>query len=59
MAIFVDSAKIMDKGQTTVSEDAREIPNMETLEAFAELKREVGNRFSGSTVQLFAELAED
>lgn len=35
-----------------------EIPNIETLEAFSEIERGGGNRFSGSTVQLFAELAE-
>ena len=35
-----------------------ETPNAETLEAFAELKNGGGHRFSGSTEQLFAELAE-
>lgn len=35
-----------------------ETPNTETLEAFAELENGGGHRFSGSTEQLFAELAE-
>lgn len=35
-----------------------ETPNAETLEAFAELENGGGHRFSGSTEQLFAELAE-
>ena len=36
-----------------------EIPNAETLEAFAELDSGGGHGFSGSTHALFAELAED
>lgn len=36
-----------------------ETPNAETLEAFVELESGRGHRFSGSTEQLFAELAED
>lgn len=35
-----------------------ETPNTETLEAFAELENGGGHKFSGSTEQLFAELAE-
>ena len=35
-----------------------ETPNAETLEAFAEIENGGGHRFSGSTEQLFAELAE-
>ena len=35
-----------------------ETPNAETLEAFAELENGGGHRFSGSTEQLYAELAE-
>ncbi len=34
-----------------------ETPNAETLEAFAELDNGGGHRFSGTTEQLFAELA--
>lgn len=40
-----------------ISDD--EIPNDETLAAFAELDNGGGHRFSGSTEQLFAELLED
>ncbi len=36
-----------------------EIPNAETLKAFDELKNGGGHTFSGSTEQLFAELAEE
>ncbi len=36
-----------------------EIPNADTLEAFAELKNGGGHAFSGTTEQLFAELAEE
>ena len=36
-----------------------EIPNTETLEAFTELKNGGGHAFSGTTEQLFAELAEE
>ena len=36
-----------------------EIPNDETLAAFAELDNGGGHRFSGTTEQLFAELLED
>lgn len=36
-----------------------EIPNAETLEAFAELDSGGGRRFSGSTDELFAELMGD
>lgn len=35
-----------------------ETPNADTLEAFAELDSGSGHRFSGTTEQLFAELAE-
>ena len=36
-----------------------EIPNAETLAAFAELDSGGGHRFTGSTEQLFSELMED
>jgi len=36
-----------------------ETPNADTLEAMAELDNGGGNRFSGSTEALFAELMED
>lgn len=36
-----------------------EIPNAQTLEAFAELENNGGHRFKGSTEQLFAELMEE
>ena len=36
-----------------------EVPNTETLEAFAELDNGGGHSFSGSTDQLFSELMED
>lgn len=36
-----------------------EIPNADTLEAFAELENGGGHAFSGTTEQLFAELAEE
>lgn len=36
-----------------------EIPNADTLEAFAELKNGGGHAFRGTTEQLFAELAEE
>ncbi len=35
-----------------------ETPNAETLEAFSELERGGGHKFSGTTEQLFAELME-
>ncbi|WP_434309228.1 hypothetical protein [Hominifimenecus sp. rT4P-3] len=35
------------------------MPNMETLEAFAELDSGGGHHFAGSTEQLFAELMEN
>lgn len=35
-----------------------ETPNIETLEAIAELESGGGHRFSGSTEQLFSELME-
>ncbi|MCC8059664.1 MAG: hypothetical protein LIO81_02310 [Clostridiales bacterium] len=35
-----------------------EIPNAETLEAFAELENGGGHRFTGSTDDLFTELLE-
>lgn len=36
-----------------------EMPNADTLEAFAELENGGGHKFSGTTEQLFAELMED
>ncbi len=36
-----------------------EMPNVDTREAFAELDSGGGHRFSGTTEQFFAELAED
>lgn len=36
-----------------------ESPNVETLEAFAELDNGGGHKFMGSTESLFAELMED
>ena len=36
-----------------------EVPNAETLEAFAELEANGGHLFSGNTEQLFAELMEE
>ena len=36
-----------------------EVPNAETLEAFAELEDNGGHLFSGNTEQLFAELMEE
>lgn len=36
-----------------------EMPNMETLEAFAELQNGGGNNFTGSAEDLFKELMED
>lgn len=36
-----------------------EMPNMETLEAFAELQNGGGNKFTGSAEDLFKELLED
>ncbi len=36
-----------------------EIPNADTLEAFAELENGGGHAFNGTTEQLFAELAEE
>ena len=36
-----------------------EIPNKDTVEAFIELEKGGGNRFSGTTEELFAELMED
>lgn len=36
-----------------------ELPNMETLEAFAELQNGGGNKFTGSVEDLFKELMED
>lgn len=35
-----------------------EIPNNDTLEAFAELKRDGGYKFTGNTEQLFSELMD-
>lgn len=36
-----------------------ETPNIDTLEAFAELENGGGHKFSGMTEQLFSELMED
>ena len=36
-----------------------EIPNAETLEAFAEIENGGGTRFTGTTEELFKELMED
>ncbi len=36
-----------------------EMPNAESMEAFAELESGGGHKFSGSTENLFAELMED
>lgn len=36
-----------------------ETPNIDTLEAFAELENGGGHKFSGTTEQLFSELMED
>lgn len=36
-----------------------EIPNSETLEAFAEIENGGGTRFTGTTEELFKELMED
>lgn len=36
-----------------------ETPNVDTLEAFAELENNGGHKFKGSTEELFAELMED
>lgn len=42
-----------------VFDGASEIPNNETIEAFKEIEEGGGHLFSGSTEDLFAELAED
>lgn len=36
-----------------------EVPNIDTLEAFAELENGNGHKFSGTTQQLFSELMEE
>ena len=42
--------------KSLIETPADEIPNAETLEAFAELESGNGHHFSGTTDELFAEL---
>lgn len=46
------------QGAALPDEEADEVPNAETLQAFAELDNGGGHKFTGSTEDLFAELME-